>query len=99
MEAFGQHALADDMLMQKADLLARTGDVEAAIQTYLEVPLMHPTSFLGARSMVQAASLQARFVSHDEALDTYQRILLGYPGSLLIPQVREAIRLLRGDGV
>lgn len=99
MEDFGQHALADDMLMQKAELLARSGSVEEAISTYLQLPLLHPTSFYGARSLVEAAGLQARFVSTDEALHTYQRVLLEFPGSLLIPQVRESIRLLRGDQV
>lgn len=99
MEEFGQHALADDMLMQKADLLARSGLVEEAVANYLQLPLMHPSSFYAARSLVQAAALQARFVDTDKALETYQRVLLEYPGSLLIPQVRESIRLLRGDEV
>lgn len=99
MEEFGQHALADDMLMQKANLLARTGQVEDAIDNYLQLPLIHPSSFYGARSLVEAAALQARFVSSEKALETYQRVLLEFPGSLLIPQVRESIRLLRGDEV
>ncbi len=97
MNEFGQHALADDMLMEKAQLQARTGDTESAIMTYLQLPLLHPASFYGAQSLVEAASLQARFGSPDEAVATYQRVLTEYPGSLLIPTVREAIRALRGD--
>lgn len=96
---FGLHALADDMLMLKAELQARTGQTKEAISSYLQLPLLHPDSFFGARSLVEAAALQARFGSADEALDTYQRVLSEYPGSLLIPRVRESIRLLRGDEV
>jgi len=99
MAEFGKHALADDMLMQKAGLQARTGSIDEAIMSYLQLPLLHPDSFYGAKSLVEAAVLQARFVSGDEALATYQRVLLEYPGSLLIPRVREAIRLIRGDQV
>lgn len=99
MEEFGSHALADDMLMQKADLLARTGTIDEAIMSYLQLPLLHPASFYGARSLVEAAALQARFGSPEEAIQTYQRVLTEYPGSLLIPRVRESIRLIRGDEV
>jgi len=99
MEEFGQHALADDMLMQKAGLLARTGQIEEAVSAYLQLPLLHPDSFYGARSLVEAAGLQARFGSSDEAIRTYQRVLTEYPGSLLIPRVRESIRQIRGDEV
>ena len=99
MEEFGRHALADDMLMQKAELQARTGRIEEAILTYQQVPLLFPQSFYGALSLVEAADLQATFGLEEDAMHTYQRILTEYPGSLLIPRVRESIRLLRGEEV
>ena len=97
MVEFGQHALADDMLMQRADLLARTGHIEDAILSYFQVPLLHPDSFHGASSLVQAAALQARSGLTPDAVRTYERVLTEYPGTLLTPRVREAIRVLRGD--
>ena len=99
MAEFGQHALADDMLMQKAELQARTGEIEEAISSYLQLPLLFPGSFYGARSLVEAADLRAAFGSSEEAINIYQRVLIEFPGSLLIPRVRESIRLLRGEEV
>jgi len=100
MEEFGLHALADDMLMEKANLQAKTGDVEGAIQSYLELPLVFPASFLGARSIYRAAALQSEQLGDNAAaIETYERILREYPGSLLLNETREAIRLLRGDEV
>ncbi len=100
MNEFGQHPLADDMLLEKAGLQARTGDLLGAVQSYLELPLLYPRSFLGPRSLLEAALIQAEALDDPEAaIATYQRILQEFPGSLLIPQVRDAIRLLRGDQV
>ena len=99
MAEFGQHALADDMMMQKAELQARTGQTEAAISTYLQLPLLFPRSFFGARALMEAAGLQADEGLEEEAMRTYQRVLTEYPGSLMIPKVREAIRRLRGENV
>ncbi len=100
LNEFGLHALADDMLFQRAELQARTGDLEGAIQAYLELPLLYPASFLGARSLFEAATLQAEQLGDKTAaIQTFERILVEYPGSLLINNTREAIRLLRGDEV
>ena len=99
MAEFGQHALADDMLMQKAELQARTGMTAEAISTYLQLPLIFPRSFFGARALLEAAALQVESNEEAAAMQTYQRMLAEYPGSLLIPRVREAIRRLRGENV
>ena len=100
LNEFGGHSLADDMLFENAALQAMTGDISGAIQLYLELPLVHPTSFFGARSLFQAARLQADQLDDKElAIRTYERILLEYPGSLLTTDTRSAIRVLRGDEV
>jgi len=100
LNEFGGHSLADDMLFEKAALQAMTGDISGAIQLYLELPLVHPTSFFGARSLFQAARLQADQLGDNElAIRTYERILLEFPGSLLTTDTRNAIRVLRGDEV
>lgn len=100
LNEFGGHSLADDMLFENAALQAMTGDISGAIQLYLELPLVHPTSFFGARSLFQAAQLQADQLDDKElAIRTYERILLEYPGSLLTTDTRSAIRVLRGDEV
>ncbi|MDA0874135.1 MAG: tetratricopeptide repeat protein [Bacteroidetes bacterium] len=99
MDEFGQHALADDMMMQKAELQARSGQSEAAISTFLQIPLLFPRGFFGARALMLAADLQTEIGLEEDALRTYQRVLTEFPGSLLIPRVRESIRRLRGENV
>ena len=100
MAEFGSHPLADDMLFDKAELLARTAQPELAIQAYLELPLIHPASFLADRSLFGAATIQSSMLGQTEAaILTFQRILTEYPGSLLVTRAREEIRILRGDEV
>ena len=97
---FGRHPLADDVLFTKAALLARTGQVEKAIQSYLELPLIHDGSFLATRSLFEAAILQEVELGETEtAIGTLERILNEYPGSLIINEARAEIRRMRGDEV
>ncbi len=97
---FGSHPLADDMLFDRAELLSKTGQPELAIQAYLELPLLHPGSFLADRSLFGAATVQYRVLGDNAAaIATFERILREYPGSLLITAAREQIRRLRGDEV
>ena len=96
----GLHALSDDVLFSKAGLQARTGAIDAAIQSYLELPLVHEGSFLSARSLFEAGSLQETHLGDtDTAIRTFERILTEYPGSLMIKETRAEIRRLRGDEV
>lgn len=97
---FGSHPLADDVLFEKAELLVKTGQYELAVQAYLELPLLFPASFLADRSLLAASEVQTRFSpDSSEAIKSLERILLEYPGSLLVPTAREQIRRLRGDEV
>ncbi|NQV73867.1 tetratricopeptide repeat protein [bacterium] len=100
MEEFGSHPLADEMLFDKAELLARNAQPEQAVQSYLELPLIHPASFLSDKSLFKAALIQSTMLGQKEAaIATFQRILTEYPGSLLLTRAREEIRILRGDEV
>jgi cellulose synthase operon protein C len=100
LQEFGSHPLADDMLFDRAILLARTAKPELAIQAYLELPLIHPASFLADRSLFGAATLQYQILGdRASAILTFERILKEYPGSLLTTVTREQIRRLRGDEV
>lgn len=96
----GMHPLADDALYHKAFLQSRTGEVAAAVQSYLELPLIHPDSFLGAKSLFMAAALQQTVLGNNmAAIAILKRILVEFPGSLLIKETRDEIRRLRGDEV
>lgn len=97
---YGSHPLADDVLFEKAALLFQTGQIELAIQAYLELPLLFPKSFLADRSLLAASEIQTRQPGGSlDAIKSLERILLEYPGSLLVQTARERIRRLRGDEV
>ena len=100
MVQFGNHPLMDDARFLKASTLRDIGRSEDALAAYLEFPLIHPESFFVDQSLFNAAQMyEYELGKEDLAIDTYTRLLTEYPGSLLIPQARERIRILRGDGI
>ncbi|GMQ82973.1 MAG: tetratricopeptide repeat protein [Rhodothermia bacterium] len=99
LEQSGVHPLTDDLRFERAKLLRIHGLSSEALQAYLEIPLIHPDSFFGDRSLFEAADIQANDVGDSSgAIATYSRLLIEYPGSLLVPDTRARIRTLRGDG-
>jgi len=100
LDEFGDHPLADDARYLRAGLLLDTGRLDDAMQAYLELPLLHPTSYMGDRSLFNAARMAAdRMADPEQAISLYERILTEYPRSLLVRDARNQIRILRGDRV
>ncbi|MFQ5568582.1 MAG: tetratricopeptide repeat protein [Rhodothermales bacterium] len=99
LEQFGTHPLADDARFLRASALREAGRTEEALAAFGELPLIHPNTHLADRSLFMAAEIQELDLHNREgAIETYTRILTEYPGSLLVPEVRLRVRLLRGDG-
>lgn len=95
----GEHPLTDDLRFERARLLRIHGLSRDAVQAYLEIPLIHPDSFFGDRCLFKAAEIQSNDLGDSTgATATYSRLLNEYPGSLLVPDTRARIRILRGDG-
>lgn len=94
------HPLTDEILFAQAGILREQGLLEEAVQTYLELHLTHPSSFLADRSLFRAAVLYATELANPEAaIDLFSRLLRDHPKSLLVPEARHHIRRLRGDEV
>jgi len=92
------HPLDDDARFLRANLLRKIGRVPEALAAMLELPQIHPDSFLADRSLFAAAEIQERELNdRSAAIATYTRLLVEYPGSLLIPEARARIRQLRGE--
>ena len=100
MLQYGNHPLLDDARYLKANILRDIGKTEDALGIFLEFPLIHPESFLVDRSLIAAAEIY-EFEMGDEnlAIETYNRLLTEYSGSLLATKARERIRILRGDSI
>ncbi|PIQ61898.1 MAG: hypothetical protein COV99_08110 [Bacteroidetes bacterium CG12_big_fil_rev_8_21_14_0_65_60_17] len=100
IDEFGDHPIIDNARFLRAGLLADLGQTDDAMQAYLEIPLIHPMSFFGDRSLFQAAVLARDHVGDpDRAIELFERLLTDYPRSLLTSDARMAIRVLRGEQV
>lgn len=96
---FPGHTLADEARYLRAEILRSIGEADKAAEAFAELPVLHPQSRLADRALFAAAEILERDVGDAEgAMETYQRLLANYPGSLLANQVRTRIRHLRGDG-
>ena len=100
MIQFGNHPLMDDARFLRATILREVGKTELALRSFLELPLIHPESFLVDRCLFAAAEVyEFELGDEDLAIDTYNRLITEYSGSLLVSKARERIRILRGDGI
>jgi tetratricopeptide (TPR) repeat protein len=96
--SYGRHPLADEARFIRAQSLRAAGRTDAALAAFQELPLIHPQSPFADRSLFEAAALQAHALGAiEDAIETYTTLLTDYPGSLLAPDARTAIRRLRGD--
>ncbi len=97
---WGQHPIADDTRYLRAQALRAAHRTDEALLAFGELPLVHANSPLADRSLYQYATiLDDEMGRPAEALKAYYDLLLRFPGSLLVPEVRERIRSLRSEGV
>ena len=94
------HALADEARFLRGEILLAAGRGQEAYETFAEIPLTYPASFLADRALFEAAGILSRESGkREEAIAAYRRLLSEYPGSLFAGKARDQIRRLRGDGV
>lgn len=98
LQDHARSSLADDARFFKARALAKQGRPADAAEAFAQVALAQPKSTLADRSLYRAARLQETALDDPEAaLQTYQRLLKDYPGSLRAADVRERIRALQRE--
>ncbi len=100
LSMYPSHALADEARFLRGEILLAAGRGQEAYETFAEIPLMYPASFLADRALFEAAGILSRESGKsEEAIAVYRRLLSEYPGSLFAGKARDHIRRLRGDGV
>lgn len=100
LSMYPSHALADEARFLRGKILLTVGRRQEAYETFAEIPLMYPASFLADRALFEAAGVLSRESDKkEEAIAAYRRLLSEYPGSLFADKARDHIRRLRGDGV
>ena len=99
-QAFGGHPIADEIRFLRALALREVGRASDAHVAFSEIALMYPASPLVEQSLFLAAEiLQMDLAEPEAAAAAYTDILRVHPGSLLAPEVRRRIRILRAEGV
>ncbi len=94
---FPTHALVDEMAMLRSDALRGLDRMDEAAAVLAALVDTSPESYLADRALLDLADLQLAQGQRDAALLTLARVLSDYPGSLLVPDVRQRIRRIRGD--
>jgi TolA-binding protein len=97
---FAGHALTDETLFLRAEILRATGAAAQGLATLNQLVENHPESYLADRSLFLTGELYEQELNDPSgALEVYTTLLTTFPGSLLAPEARARIRALRGDGV
>lgn len=92
--------LYEEALFTKANMMRKLGQQQAAIVQFEAIQRQFPSSYLADRCMFFIAEIYEQALNEKQkAIDQYAELLLKYPGSLLLPEVRSRIRKLRGDRI
>ena len=95
---FTEHTLGDDIYYKKADIFKRTNRYTEAAKMYENILEFYPTELYGDDALFKEAELYERYLNDKEkAKQLYQDMLVKYPGSIYVVEVRKRYRDLRGD--
>ncbi|RZK19456.1 MAG: tetratricopeptide repeat protein [Hymenobacter sp.] len=100
LRTYPAHALTDDALYLKAQLLRRTGDYAGATATLKLLTDNPKYDVLSDDALFLLARIQEEDVKDKAQAQTlYQQLLTKYPGSIYVAEARKRFRKLRGDAV
>lgn len=96
--AFPTSDLEDDILYRKANIAYRTGKFTEAADYYNKVVTMFPDELLADDALFKLASIyQYNLADVTKAMETYEKLMTNYPGSVYVVEARKRFRTLRGD--
>ncbi len=95
---FPNHALADDILYKKAQIVLKRANYIEAAAFYDTIVKNYGDDILGDDALFKLADLnENQFKNLDKAKELFQQLLIKYPGSLYVVEARKRFRKLRGD--
>jgi tetratricopeptide (TPR) repeat protein len=95
---FSKHTLGDDILFKKAVVFELTGKFTDAEKMYQDILEFYPTELYGDDAQYKLAELyQFKLKQTDKAMEQYEKLITGYPGSVFVVEARKRYRELRGD--
>lgn len=97
---FPSSDLADDIIYRKANIEYRSGNFEKAANYYNDVVTKYPDELLADDALYKLASIyQFNLGDNTKAMDSYQKLMMDFPGSVYVVEARKRFRTLRGDKV
>lgn len=95
---FNTHTLGDDIMFKKAGVFELTGRFNEAEKMYNAILEFYPNDLYGDDAQYKLAELyQFKLKQTDKALEQYEKLITGYPGSVYVVESRKRYRELRGD--
>lgn len=96
LDPFGK--LADDVYFQKSKIQIRQKDYFAAEKELQKITTGYAYDLLGDDALYALAQLyEYHLKDTSKAMDTYQKLMKEYPGSIFVVEARKQYRTLRGD--
>jgi tetratricopeptide (TPR) repeat protein len=98
MLKFPQHSLTDELLWLKAKIYLKMGDYQNAVATLEKITTTYPDDILGDDALYTLGIIyEENLKDNAKAMETYQKFMIKYPGSIFTVEARKRFRLLRGD--
>jgi tetratricopeptide (TPR) repeat protein len=93
-----QSSLAPVALFDLGEILAEDGESEAALARWQELQDKHPTHRLAPRALESSADLHVALHHPDQAVPSYEKLLMTYPDDLFLDGVRKKLLAARAAG-
>jgi len=92
------HALFDDLLLKKAEIMIQRQEYQAADSLLAQLAERYPEDILADDALYQRGVLQADvFADKTKSMEIFEKLMFEYPGSLYVVDARKRYRQLRGD--
>lgn len=96
---YSYNELSDDILFLKARIAEKTGNLDSAVSLYKDLVQKYYFDILADDALISLARLyDFRLGDKQKAIETYEKILLDYSGSLYSFEARNRYRTLKGQG-
>ncbi len=100
MKKFPSHPLTDELLWLSAKIYRKMGDIPNAIVALDKINMNYAEDILGDNALYTLGNIyEENLKDIPKAMDTYQKFMLKYPGSIFIVEARKRFRILRGDKI
>lgn len=100
MRKFPDHSLTDELLWLSAKIYKKMGDFPSTIAALEKINTTYAEDILGDNALYMLGNIyEENLKDLPKAMETYQKFMLKYPGSIFTVEARKRFRILRGDKI